>query len=233
MTLKFAIIGDGKIAKRHKKAIEHIGGEIIGICDPIGCSDHKSLDADFLKNVDFAVIASPTHFHYSQTKFILKNSDSKIICEKPLRLPWEPVIDDDRIFAVMQLRSLNINIPRIRIQMVRDENYMSGWKGDILKTGGFIFHLFIHYIDLAILNNCEFEGKVIRNGENIRDFGDCDLLKYDPQTLYNQMYEDIIQGGGTRPKDLFFLYWQMDRLISKYSPGLFDQAIHFYGNDRI
>jgi hypothetical protein len=234
MTIKFGLIGEGNISRYHKKAIEHVGGSSDRIYDPLKYP-RIPLGPVFLRDLDFAVICSPSHCHYHQIKLALLNN-CPVIVEKPAFLPWEPVIDDDRINIVMQLREMEVEgdgrhreIDKIEVQMIRDRAYMNSWRGDLYKTGGFIFHLFIHYIDLAIRHNCEFVGRVLPQGENIRRVGGVDLLKIDTQALYNKMYERTVSGFGTKPKDIFLLYWVMQKGISKYGPGKFYQNIKLGG----
>ena len=168
--LKFALIGDGQVAKYHRKAIEHVGGQIVWVFDPI--HNYGSLDdflCDITKNrVDYYVIASPTQFHRTQMKLLLSYSNQnwknfQIICEKPAFLPWETPIDDSRINVVLQLRYLP-NLPekaeKVVAHFVRDKAYFKSWKGDSKKTGGLFFSLFIHYIDLAIQLGADFEGSI-------------------------------------------------------------------------
>ena len=94
--MKFGLIGDGRIAKRHKKAVNSIGGNISWIYDPI----HKEVDTTpdgykiihYLSKenfmlVDYAIICSPTFLHYNHIKIALQY-DVKIIVEKPMVLPW-------------------------------------------------------------------------------------------------------------------------------------------------
>ncbi len=113
-------------------------------------------------------------------------------------------------------------------------------EGDARKTGGLFFNLFIHYIDLAIQLDAEFEGQVLSKGEQekyigtewswpkdiwfesdrfIADKDKIDILKIDMQGCYNRMYEDIISGGGIKPKDLFYLSWVLQRNSELFGYG--------------
>lgn len=186
--IKFALIGDGAVAKYHKKAIEYVGGDLRYIIDPKYALEYKktrtSLDtwAEILPNIhfphyiDYAVICSPTQFHRPQIQEILKAGHilRGIICEKPAFLPWEPPIIDDRINIVLQLRYLP-NFPEkadlVSVRFVRDEAYFKSWKGDARETGGLFYNLFIHYIDLAISLGADFEGVVAEHGKQERWIG--------------------------------------------------------------
>ena len=183
---KFTLIGDGQIAKYHRKAIEHIGGEIICIVDlkhELGFGENNIPYSKDLKHTppyvfvesDYYIICSPSNFHRSQIKYLLSNISTwksfQIICEKPAFLPWEQIIDDDRINIVLQLRYL-LDLPdkveKVVAHFVRDEAYFESWKGDPKKTGGLFFSLFIHYIDLAIQLGADFEGSVSHAGKQRR-----------------------------------------------------------------
>jgi len=232
--LNFFLIGYGAVAQYHRKAIEHVGGKIRFVFDPkytsrrLGCisliSQHELIACDYF------VIASPSYLHRSQIKFLLSNvvhDSAKIICEKPAFLPWEPIIDDDRINIVLQLRYLT-DLPEkadlVKATFVRDKEYFKTWKGNPKKTGGLFFNLFIHYIDLAIQLNADFEGMVLNEGEQERfivrkkcperhwdNNSKIDILNIDMQGCYNRLYEDIISGNGIKPSDLFYLSWILQR----------------------
>ena len=203
----FGLLGDGYIAQFHKKAIEHVGGKLINIYDPI-----KYDTKDFIGNMEYMVICSPSNCHYGQVRQSLELG-YKVITEKPMCLPWEPLIDDDRINVVMQLRWLPLpdKANLVKVKMVRDKAYFESWKGDPKKTGGAYFHLFIHYIDLANQLGADFEGKIVSEGKQERWIDDLDILSFDTQDLYNRMYEDIIKGDGIKPRELYYLYWQLNR----------------------
>ena len=181
--IKFALIGDGAIAKYHKEAIKHVGGELLYIVDPKykqkTLSDFRGEilpSLYFPSYVDYAVICSPSYLHYSQIKEILEFGHilRGIICEKPAFLPWEPAIDINRINIVLQLRYLP-NLPKkadlVSVRFVRGEAYFKNWKGDARKTGGLFYNLFLHGIDLAMQLGADFEGVVARHGEQERWIG--------------------------------------------------------------
>lgn len=230
MPKKFVIFGDGRQAQRHKKAIAEIGGEILIIYDPPKYGlDNRLEVADKLDIADWAVIASPNYLHYQQVKYALsRNID--VIVEKPLRMPWEPLIDDDRVNIVLPLNYLT-DLPsrarRVDVVMVRDDEYYKTWQGDHRKTGGIFSHLFIHYIDLAIRLGADFSGKIWPSGKQERLVDKYDLMNINYDELYTKMYEEtVFKGGGIKPKDKFFLDWIMERYCS---PG----SRHRYGTVRI
>ena len=274
MLIKFALIGDGQVAKCHRKAIEHVGGEIVWIVDPkhedrsihssrlpIDLEDWHHFYRKLIDTIDYFVIASPSQFHRPQIKYLLSNlnsdlKDFQIICEKPAFLPWEPVICDDRINIVLQLRYFP-NLPdkaeKVVAHFVRDEAYFKSWKGDPKKTGGLFFNLYIHFLDLAIQLGADFEGSVnlpddqlpkfwetdgpsrnhrryirykrknhpeyIKCGANEYSLGMMSLEDVDMQACYNSLYEDILSGGGIKPKDTFYLSWVLARNSELFGYG--------------
>jgi hypothetical protein len=239
--MKFGLIGDGYIAKYHKEAIKHIGGELVATYDPFD-QDHKSIirysyplsevSALFFTELDYVVICSPSYLHYEQIKtaLIYLPAGAKIICEKPAFLPWQPIIDDDRINIIMQLRNLILpKVDLVEIQMIRDPAYMESWKGKLNLSGGFIISLFIHYIDLAIDHKCRFVGRVLDRGGNFRFADELNLLDFEVQPLFDTEYKKILSGKGNKPKDLFYLYWVIGQLIQQYGPGQLCQQIEFDG----
>ena len=253
--LRFALIGDGHIARHHRKAIEHVGGVIGFVVDP-------KYDATFNYNTwrgvtsipqceliscDYFIICSPSDLHREQIKFLLSNGhgSAQIICEKPAFLPWEPIIDSDRLNIVMQLRyikGLPVKADLVTAHFIRDEKYFYSWKGDPKKTGGLFFNLWIHHLDLSHRLNADFEGSINLPDDEIPSTIDLlsnkklkpvrrsihyrkqeqelpggqtlniiDLQKINMQACYNAMYEDIVSGGGIKPKDIFYLSWTLQR----------------------
>lgn len=231
MTEYFSLIGDGKQAQYHKKAIESIGGVVKCIYDPCNfpMDDKewpvyvKSLDHFFERGLaDYIVICSPSHLHQEHIRLCLSKG-IKVIVEKPSCMPWEPVIDDDRINICLQMRyhpDLPKKAENVYVKMVRNEEYFQTWKGDPKLTGGLFYNLFIHYIDLAIQLDANFTGHVVTDPvpqERIVD--GLNLLDVDMQLLYNRMYEDIVQGGGIKPKDKYYLRWVLQRHSEIYGYG--------------
>ncbi len=275
--LRFCLIGDGAIAEYHKKAIEHVGGELDTdhIIDPKYKPDlpqefspnrcfamssiYKDLESAIDYNVnglfDYIVICSPSYLHRLHIQKALNHSGSvKIIVEKPAFLPWEPIIESDQLNIVLQLRYLP-NLPKsadlVTAHFLRDDNYFYSWKGDPKKTGGLFYNLFIHYLDLAQRLGANFEGSVNLTDDELPKFFQShdnrrepllyrryisyrveddkppgghllniiDLQKVDMQQCYNNMYEDIISGGGVKPKDLFYLNWILQRNSEMFGYG--------------
>lgn len=228
--LHFGLIGDGIISKRHRAAIEAVGGMLRRVCDPKYEEEEPpddgpiyltELTPGFFQDLDYVVICTPTILHRHQTTMALEKG-CEVICEKPLCLPWEPLIDDDRINVCLQLRYMNLPkaAEMVKVVFYRNREFFQSWKGDPRKAGGNIYEFFIHYIDLAILLNANFEGIVnLGDGPQVRQIyyeedGPVflDLMELDMNVLYERMYLDIIQGGGIKPKDIFYLVWVLERL---------------------
>ena len=212
---KFLLVGKGSISKRHIYAIEENGGEILDTYDPL-LSNWKCLEDMLYRyrdEADYVSICSPNNFHYDQIKLCLKY-DKKIIVEKPMVLPWEPVINDNRINIVLQLRWLDLpeTADLVKVTMPRNEEYFKSWKGNSKLTGGIFHLLFIHYIDLAERLGAKFEGKIIPEGKPEARIDDLNILKVDMNNLYKKMYNDIINNDkGVKPHEIYYLNWILER----------------------
>lgn len=213
--MRFGLIGDGHIAQYHRAAI---GDRLINVYDPKYCNGQ--LSDSFFKNLDVAVICSPSYMHYQHIKLALRNN-CKVIVEKPYILPWEPEIDDDRINIVLQLRHLDLpdKASQVSVTMVRDEDYFKSWKGDPQLTGGIFYNLFVHYIDIANRLGADFCGKVASEGKQSRLIDGKDILNVDMAGLYDAMYRKILTGLGTKPKDIRYLNYVMAIYSQKYGFG--------------
>lgn len=216
--MKFGLIGDGKIAVKHRHAISNNGGDIIAVHDPKYGNESISLDDPLFLAADYIVICSPSFIHRKHIKFALKH-DKKMVVEKPMVLPWEPIIDDNRINVVLQLRWMDLPeaAKEINVTMVRDEEYFKTWEGNAKLTGGLFYHLFIHYIDLAIKLRAKFIGEVVYKGVQIRRIDSLNMFDYDMNDLYTEMYNDIINhDGGVKPEELYYVHWVLERCGWKY-----------------
>jgi len=134
--------------------------------------------------VDFVVIASPNHVHLEQAMWAVRKG-KRVLCEKPLTFNVEAAFRAqgvESIVNVMQLRhhpcyaeltaidpsglrSLNVHV-----KVKRDESYWKGWKGDPTRSGGLLFNLGVHYIDVihTMLGLAAFRGaKVKRSARHV------------------------------------------------------------------
>lgn len=157
--MKYAVIGKGFIFPRHKEAIEKTGGEIVMTCDI-----DESKNPDFtdwvemynsprFKEVDTVVICAPNYLHPAMAReATLLNK--RVLCEKPLSI--NGTVGLYGVNTVLQLRyhpalqNLKPKYVLVTAKMFRDESYWKSWKGDQVKSGGILYNLGVHYIDLLI-----------------------------------------------------------------------------------
>jgi predicted dehydrogenase len=100
-TIRFGILGPGKIANRFASSFEHAqGGKVYAVAsrDEVKANDFAktySIEKVYTSyedlindpNVDVIYIATPHPFHYEQTLLCLRNG-KPVICEKPLALNY-------------------------------------------------------------------------------------------------------------------------------------------------
>lgn len=159
---KFAVIGKGFIYPRHEQAIQANGGEVIMTCDI-----DPAKGADFLdwvemfnhpkfKEVEFVSICTPNYLHSIMTREALLKG-KKVLCEKPLSINGTQGMEG--VKTVLQLRHnpavqhLHQNPPEsihVEARMFRDEKYWNSWKGNEIMSGGVLYNLGVHYIDLLV-----------------------------------------------------------------------------------
>ena len=133
----------------------------------------KKFESEFLKikkKIHYTVITTPNHTHFKYIKFALKNG-SNVICEKPLVITRYQLIQlkkienkyKKKIYSILQLRTLKelkslkkkINkdiFYNIEINYItpRGQWYQSSWKGDKKKSGGILFNIGVHLIDVLV-----------------------------------------------------------------------------------
>jgi hypothetical protein len=177
-----------------------------------------------ITDMDYIVICAPSYMHDAYIRMCLDYypPETKIICEKPACLPWEDPTFDDRVQIVLQYRWADRLLPRIflrpahtiYVKAVRGPEYYekTNWKDQNQLTGGELCHLFIHYLDLSMLLDCDLLCHVAEDGKQVReihylDGQVVDLLKFDQQELYNLMYKEIVDDdAGIKPRELKDLY---------------------------
>jgi UDP-N-acetyl-2-amino-2-deoxyglucuronate dehydrogenase len=159
--MNYAIIGKGFIYPRHVQAIEATGGKVLMTCD----TRFNETNPDFtdwlemynhpkFKEVDTVVICTPNYLHSTMAReAILKGK--KVICEKPLSINGTDGLEG--VVPVLQLRYhpqlqniKNIATLHVTAKMFRDEVYWNSWKGNPVKSGGILYNLGIHYLDLIV-----------------------------------------------------------------------------------
>ena len=140
------------------------------------------------KKIDFTIILTPNYTHFRYIKFALSNG-SNVICEKPLVLTSHHLQKireleqkyNKRVFTVLQLRTLKVikdlfkkikkskKSSNVKINYItpRNESYLKTWKGDPKKSGGIIFNIGIHLLDLlCYLFGKPIKSKIVKCGKN-------------------------------------------------------------------
>lgn len=109
--MKVLIIGYGSIGKRHEEVLSSFDEiESIDIVTKQNIKNKKTFDAinnvNDIKSYDYFVIASETHKHYEQLKYLEANVTDKIIfCEKPLfEINKDLKIERNQVFVGYVLR---------------------------------------------------------------------------------------------------------------------------------
>ena len=123
--------------------------------------------------VDYVSVCSPNYLHDAHIRLGLRNN-AHVICEKPLVLnPWNldglAEIEKEsgkKIFNILQLR-LHPSIVALKEQIARgpaDEVYdvdltyvtsrgkwyFYSWKGNVIKSGGVVTNIGIHFFDMLV-----------------------------------------------------------------------------------
>lgn len=160
MKNNYAVIGMGMIYPRHKKAIQDTGGEIAMTCDidpskgALYTDWYKMFNSAFFEKIDSVVVCTPNYLHSIITREALMRG-KKVLCEKPLSINGLEGMQGAK--TVLQLRYhkeiQKINRPKtvhVEAKMFRDKVYWDSWKGDNVMSGGVLYNLGVHYIDLLI-----------------------------------------------------------------------------------
>lgn len=156
----FAIVGMGFIYPRHRQAIKSLGGRVFLTCDSDATKKPDFTDWVEMFNhpkfdkVSHVSICAPNYLHSTIAREALLKG-KKVLCEKPLSINGTDGMSG--VQAVMQLRYhpelQNINRPKqlyIEAKMYRDEKYWKSWKGNEVMSGGILYNLGVHYVDIAI-----------------------------------------------------------------------------------
>ena len=158
--MNFAVIGKGFIFERHKQSIEKLGHVVRLTCD-----NDTTKDADFtdwiemfrspsFDEISHVSICTPNYLHAPMIREALRRG-KRVLCEKPLSIAGIEGLEE--VKTVLQLRYhpelKKINKPKeiyIEAKMFRNDTYWNSWKGNNIKSGGVLYNLGVHYIDLAI-----------------------------------------------------------------------------------
>jgi UDP-N-acetyl-2-amino-2-deoxyglucuronate dehydrogenase len=131
------------------------------------------------KKIDYTVILTPNYTHFKYIKFALSNK-SNVICEKPLVLTNYHLKQieklekkyNKKVFTILQLRTLEVikslykeiqkskKNHNVLINYItpRGHWYQKSWKGNIKKSGGVLFNIGIHLLDVL----CYLFGNYLR-----------------------------------------------------------------------
>lgn len=165
--MRHAVIGKGFIYPRHENAIKATGGELLFTCDIDVDKDPDFLDwrrmfedKDFLEQVDAVSICTPNYTHSEIAVEALKLG-KKVLCEKPLCIDPRDIKFLDGVNTVLQLR-YNPEVKRLKkeltggdyifvnVKTFREAQYWNSWKGKPEQSGGILYNMGVHYIDLLI-----------------------------------------------------------------------------------
>lgn len=123
------------------------------------------------KKINYTVILTPNYTHFSYIKFALSHG-SNVICEKPLVISKHHLKQIEllekkykrNVYTILQLRTL-AKIKKIKKEIQESNKfnkviinyitprghwYQKSWKGDKKKSGGILFNIGIHLLDLTI-----------------------------------------------------------------------------------
>jgi UDP-N-acetyl-2-amino-2-deoxyglucuronate dehydrogenase len=225
----------GYIAEKHLKAIKETNGELVyahDLSDSVGILDKyfpncmfTTKPRQFYKwlvdaNLDYLVVCTPNHLHYEHVCLGL-GTCKYVICEKPLVLKEKHFKEllkyNKRIYCILQLRiSKQANKLRalvkkghtkadVTYKVNRGHWYSQSWKANERKSGGPLFNIGIHIIDLMLflgidakmdIQICNELKKEVRIADEVID------LSKGFTDLHTASYRDILQGNGWNPEDL-------------------------------
>jgi UDP-N-acetyl-2-amino-2-deoxyglucuronate dehydrogenase len=149
-------------------------------------------------NIDYVSICSPNYLHDAHVRFALRIG-AEAICEKPLVInPWN--IDalrdiqseqNKKINTILQLR-LHPSIVKLKEKIDKEDKiydvdltyitsrgkwYDRSWKGDMIKSGGIIYNIGIHFFDMLLYLFGEVEKNIVHVKEERRSSGYLELKK--------------------------------------------------------
>ena len=146
-----------------------------------------------IKNkIDYTVILTPNYTHFKYIKFALSNG-SNVICEKPLVLTIHHLKQLEKLeikykrrdFTTLQLRTLKV-IKKLKKKLKNNKKkkffvkinyitprglkYKKTWKGNFKKSGGILFNIGIHLLDLLCYLFGDYKSyKLIKNNKNFSE----------------------------------------------------------------
>jgi UDP-N-acetyl-2-amino-2-deoxyglucuronate dehydrogenase len=147
-------------------------------CDNVGILDHYFPKCKFYTNIyelngieaDYCVICLPNHLHAASAMHAMRHGMNPII-EKPATISSKSLDDLAMVeratgktcYCILQMRlhhqaqlmketSSRLKSPLVDIQYntPRGPWYWKSWKGDVRRSGGVLFNIGVHLIDLAL-----------------------------------------------------------------------------------
>lgn len=255
----FGLCGLGNISSRHIKAIEEIGGKIVATYDvdqsrnPTCQSFEELLESD----AEWIVVLSPNKLHRKQTLQAAR-AGKKVITEKPPVLSYGDLWGmwpHEYIYTISQLRYMQSvkdlrmkvkdsdgYIGTLNIVASRDPYYLANWRGNLEWSGGLLYTIGIHYLDLLTwifgsvkkidyvrwFNDWKVQGRIeLERGtfdfniEVSEDEPNFKLLEVNDEEidlaagffeLHGEAYKDIFNGGGIHPKEMHRAIELIDKL---------------------
>jgi UDP-N-acetyl-2-amino-2-deoxyglucuronate dehydrogenase len=162
---------------KHNLILSYDKSDTVGILDKFfpqsfffnQFSQFKKKFINLKKKINYTVILTPNHTHFDYIQFALSNG-SNVICEKPLVLSEHHLKKIEKlelkynrkVYTILQLRTLNVvqklkkRIDKLNGQYNININYITprghwyknSWKGNPKKSGGVLFNIGIHLLDL-------------------------------------------------------------------------------------
>jgi UDP-N-acetyl-2-amino-2-deoxyglucuronate dehydrogenase len=188
----------------HNLLISYDPNDSVGILDKyfpksLFFNKYNNFKKEFekIKNkIDYIVVLSPNYLHFTYIKFGLMNNIN-VICEKPLIISSKYLKKIEKlekkykaqVFNILQLRTLDV-VQQLKKKIKNDKRYKvnikyitprghwyhSSWKGNQNKSGGILFNIGIHLLDLVCylfgdykkyqmskLNNSSAKGQITFN----------------------------------------------------------------------
>jgi UDP-N-acetyl-2-amino-2-deoxyglucuronate dehydrogenase len=150
-------------------------------------SSFKKKFLSLKKKINYTVILTPNYTHFAYIKFALSHG-SHVICEKPLVLSYYHLKQIEqlekkynrKVFTILQLRTLEV-VEKLKKQIQKSKKYykvninyitprghwyQSTWKGNFKKSGGVLFNIGIHLLDLLCYLFGDYKSCVLNKLKN-------------------------------------------------------------------
>ena len=221
---RFNVIGRGFIFKKHQEAIEKINGDIADFWnDYVVILTPSDTHIDFIKKYSEKIILC-------EKPVVVKKEDLDYLDEVKDLFTCHQLR-----YLPLEIKKEDFNKINIDIRLKRDKEYFESWKGEPERSGGMLLNIAIHYFDLLFyhfgfpelkVKCCKLtdrlaEGRFMSKdfqcdwrfeiGEELKDkrLFEINKKKYDlsPKiNLYILLYQDLLQGRGTKWQDVKKLY---------------------------